>query len=149
LNGWRAHAFHHQVQTIGRERSLRLSHSRRPGDPRSKARQPIWQPERTHAYNDPQGASRLRACIGIEGATLRWRPNGAVTLSASVYRDGYFAHLIDLPDQQSGVEFGPRLFADSTTEYFRIFEVMRDYGMYDRTEAPQYYPPVERDRPAQ
>ena len=21
---------------------------------------------------------------------------------------------------------------------------MRDYGMYERTEAPQYYPPVER-----
>jgi hypothetical protein len=63
---------------------------------------------------------------------------------ASVYRDGYFAHLIDLPDQQSGVEFGPRLFADSTTEYFRVFDVVRDYGMYERTEAPQYYPPVEK-----
>ena len=36
------------------------------------------------------------------------------------------------------------LFADPTTQYFRIFEVMRDYGMYERTEAPQYYPPVER-----
>jgi len=22
--------------------------------------------------------------------------------------------------------------------------VMRDYGMFERTEAPQYYPPVER-----
>ena len=63
---------------------------------------------------------------------------------ASVYRDGHFAHLIDLPDHRSGVEFGARLFADATTEYFRIFEVMRDYGMYERTEAPQYYPPVER-----
>ena len=44
----------------------------------------------------------------------------------------------------AGVEFGPRLFADPTTGYFRVFEVMRDYGMYERTEAPQYYPPVER-----
>ena len=60
----------------------------------------------------------------------------------SVYRNGHFAHLIDLPDEASGAEFGQRLFADPTVEYFRILEVMRDYGMYDRTEAPQYYPPV-------
>ena len=65
---------------------------------------------------------------------------------ASVYRDGYFAHLIDVPDQQAGVEFGARLFADPTTEYVRIFEVMRDYTMYDRAEAPQYYPPVKREQ---
>jgi hypothetical protein len=63
----------------------------------------------------------------------------------SVYRDGTFAHLIDVPDQQSGVELGRHLLTDQTTEYFRIVEVMRDYGMYDRTEAPQYYPPVARD----
>ena len=45
---------------------------------------------------------------------------------------------------QAGIDFGARLFADPTTEYFRILEVMRDYGMYERGEAPQYYPPVER-----
>ena len=61
----------------------------------------------------------------------------------SVYREGHFAHLIDLPDPQAGIDFGAKLFADPTTEYFRIFEVMRDYGMYERGEAPQYYPPVE------
>jgi hypothetical protein len=36
------------------------------------------------------------------------------------------------------------LFADPTIEYFRILDVMRDYGMYERAEAPQYYPPVKR-----
>jgi hypothetical protein len=63
---------------------------------------------------------------------------------ASVYRDGQFAHLIDVPDPQAGIAFADKLFADSTTEYVRIFEVMRDYGMFERSEAPQYYPPVER-----
>src|SRR5262249_2434709 len=62
----------------------------------------------------------------------------------SMYRPGCFAHLVDLPDERSGLEFGARLFADPTTEYFRVFEVMRDYGMYDRAEAPQYSPPVNR-----
>ena len=62
----------------------------------------------------------------------------------SVYREGQYAHLIDVPDEARGAAFGARLFADPTTEYFRIFEVMRDYGMYERAEAPQYYPPVTR-----
>jgi len=37
------------------------------------------------------------------------------------------------------------LLAAATTEYVRIVEVIRDYGMYDRSEAPQYYAPVARD----
>jgi hypothetical protein len=28
----------------------------------------------------------------------------------------------------------------------RMYLVSRDYGMYDRKEAPQYYPPVNGDR---
>jgi hypothetical protein len=75
-------------------------------------------------------------------AETEWRRDAF----ASVYRDEHFAHLVDLPDDRAGVEFGSRLFADPTTQYFRIFEVMRDYGMHERTEAPQYYPPVKREQ---
>ena len=75
-------------------------------------------------------------------AETEWRRDAF----ASVYREEHFAHLVDLPDDQAGVEFGSRLFADPTTQYFRVFEVMRDYGMYERTEAPQYYPPVKREQ---
>ncbi len=148
LTAWRAHAFHHQVQTIGRERvfsdyRIRVAQvidEARPG-------QPIWHPERRTPYNDPArrqptyvlAAESTRATLPVETG---WRRDAF----ASVYRDGYFAHLIDLPDHRSGVEFGPRLFADSTIEYFRIFDVMRDYGMFERTEAPQYYPPVKREQ---
>jgi len=28
----------------------------------------------------------------------------------------------------------------------RHIRVVRDYGMFDRREAPQYYPPVKRER---
>ena len=62
----------------------------------------------------------------------------------SVYRPGIFAHLVDVPSSDAGVAFGRKLFADSATEYFRVFEVMRDYGMFNRGEAPQYSPPVPR-----
>ena len=148
LTAWRAHAHHHEVQTIGRAkvfsdyriRVAQVIDEARPG-------QPVWHPERRTPYNDPArrqptyvlAAESKSGTLSVETG---WRRDAF----ASVYRDGYFAHLIDLPDHQSGVEFGPRLFADPTIEYFRIFDVMRDYGMYERTEAPQYYPPVEREQ---
>jgi heme-degrading monooxygenase HmoA len=148
LTAWRAQGHHHEVQTIGRAkvfsdyriRVAQVIHEARPG-------RPAWQPERLTPYNDPARrpptyvltAESKNATIPVQ---TEWH-HGAY---ASVYRDGHFAHLIELPDYQAGVEFGPLLFADPTIEYFRVFEVMRDYGMYERTEAPQYYPPVKREQ---
>ncbi len=146
LTAWRVHGQHHKVQEIGREkvfsdyriRIAQVIHEARQG-------KPVWQPERRTPYNDPArrrptyvlAAESKSAKLPVE---IDWRRDAF----ESVYRDGYFAHLIDVPDPQSGIELGARLFADPTTEYFRVLEVMRDYGMYDRAEAPQYYPPVER-----
>lgn len=148
LTAWRAHAYHHEVQTIGREkvfsdyriRVAQLIHEARPG-------QAIWQPERRTPYNDPARRQPTYVlAVESKSAELPVQTQWTRDSFESVYRDGYFAHLIDLPDHQSGVEFGPQLFADPTTEYFRVFEVMRDYGMYERTEAPQYYPPIKRQQ---
>jgi hypothetical protein len=52
---------------------------------------------------------------------------------------------MELPDQQSGIAFAPLLFDEPTTDYVRIVEVTRDYGMYDRAEAPQFYPGKSRE----
>lgn len=146
LTAWRAHAHHHEVQTIGRAkvfsdyriRVAQVIHEARPG-------QPAWQPERRTPYNDPARRQPTYVLAAeSKNAQLAVASKWSGDAFKSVYREGRFAHLIDLPDVQSGLEFGARLFTDPSTEYFRIFEVMRDYGMYERTEAPQYYPPVER-----
>src|SRR5262245_57424283 len=146
LTAWRVHGQHHRVQEIGREkvfadyriRIAQVIHEARPG-------KPIWQPERRTPYNDPT-RRRPTYVIATESknadlpVATRWQHDSF----ESMYRPGYFAHLVDLPDDHSGLQFGAGLCADPTTEYVRVFEVMRDYGMYDRTEAPQYYPPVNR-----
>src|SRR5579871_6298183 len=54
-------------------------------------------------------------------------------LFKSVYRDGKF---LALSERAPGAQAGS---ADS-----KAFEITRDYTMYDRAEAPQQYPPVER-----
>jgi heme-degrading monooxygenase HmoA len=146
MTAWRVNAGHHKVQETGREkvfsdyriRIAQVIHEARPG-------KPAWQPERRTPYNDParRPPTYVLASESKKAelpATTEWRHDSF----ESMYRPGYFAHLVDLPDHQSGLALGEQFFADPTAEYFRIFEVMRDYGMYDRTEAPQYYPPVHR-----
>lgn len=142
---WRVDAKHHAVQETGREKvfddyRIRISqviHEERPG----KA---AWRPERLSPYNDPQ----RRPPTFVIAAESRNRELPAETAwqrdaFESVYRPGIFAHLVDVPSPDAGVDLGRQLFVDSTTEYFRVFEVMRDYGMFNRAEAPQYYPPVQ------
>jgi heme-degrading monooxygenase HmoA len=144
LTAWRTHARHHDVQTIGRAkvfsdyriRVAQLIHEAKPG-------QPVWQPERRTPYNDP-ARRKPTYLLAAESkhATLPAETEWRREAFASVYREEHFAHLFDLPDEQAGVAFGPRLFADPTVQYFRVFEVMRDYGMFERGEAPQYHPPI-------
>jgi heme-degrading monooxygenase HmoA len=146
MTAWRVNADHHKIQEAGRERvfddyRIRIAqviHEARPG-------KPVWQPERRTPYNDPARRPPTYVLASeSKKAELPAATDWGRDAFASMYRPGYFAHLVDLPDYQSGLDFGAQLFADPTTEYFRIFEVMRDYGMYDRAEAPQYYPPVSR-----
>lgn len=142
---WRVDAKHHTVQEMGREqvfadyriRIAQVIHEERP-------EKPAWRPERLSPYNDPErrpptfvAASESR--IPDLPVETSWKRD----VFESVYRPGIFVHLVDVPSSDAGVVFGRQLFADSTTEYFRVFEVMRDYGMFNRGEAPQYYPPVQ------
>jgi heme-degrading monooxygenase HmoA len=146
LTAWRVHGHHHKVQEAGREtvfadyriRVAQVVHEARPG-------QAVWQPERRTPYNDP-ARRKPTYVLAAESASARLPVTleGRHDAFASVYREGRFAHLADVPDVQSGVELGTRLLADPASEYVRVFEVMRDYGMYERKEAPQYYPPVSR-----
>jgi heme-degrading monooxygenase HmoA len=145
LTAWRVHAKHHRVQEIGREavfsdyriRIAQVIHEAKP-------RQPLWQPERRTPYNDPaRRAPTFVLSAESKNAELPVKTEWRRDAFASVYRQGQFAHLVDVPEPQAAIAFGEQLFADPTTEYVRIFEVMRDYGMYERSEAPQYYPPVE------
>ena len=147
MTAWRVHAHHHDVQTLGRDRvfsdyRLRIAqviYDARPG-------QPAWQPDRRTPYNDPvRRPPTYVLATESKSARLPVASEWQSEVFASVYRDGQFAHLVELPDHQSGVAFAPRLFAEPSTEYVRIVEVIRDYGMYDRAEAPQFYPPKKRE----
>ncbi len=144
MTAWRVNEKHHTVQETGRQKvfadyRIRIAQVIHEELPNKMA----WRPERLSPYNDP----KRRPPTFVVASESRNRDVSARTswtrdVFESIYRPGIFAHLVDVPSPDAGVGFGQQLFADSTTEYFRVFEVMRDYGMFNRAEAPQYYPPV-------
>jgi heme-degrading monooxygenase HmoA len=147
LTAWRVQAHHHDVQTLGRDKVF-SDYRIRVAQVVFEARrgQPAWQAEARTLYNDPaRRPPTYVLATESRRAKLTTACEWPSEAFASVYRDGQFAHLIDLPDYQSGVAFGTRMFNEPTTDYVRIVEVTRDYGMFDRTEAPQFYPSKSRE----
>jgi heme-degrading monooxygenase HmoA len=114
LVAWRQHGQHRAVQKAGREQHFQ--------DYRIRIGRIVAASEKTTP-------ARL-VCATYLDAEPRQRDGGE--LFKSVYRDGKFLILSDMPrEAEAGAES-------------RLFEVIRDYSMYDRGEAPQHYPPIER-----
>ncbi|MDE2063874.1 MAG: antibiotic biosynthesis monooxygenase [Bradyrhizobium sp.] len=112
---WRQHAQHQAIQRAGREQHF--------SDYRIRI---------GPAVDSARGASAARALwVSYCDAEPAGRAGGE--LFKSVYREGKF---LVLSERVLDGE-------DASTDC-KVFEITRDYTMYDRAEAPQQYPPVER-----
>lgn len=152
LAAWRTFEPHHEVQVLGREeifedyrlRIAQVVQEQGPG-------RPNWQPARLTAYRDPAvHAPRyvvIATCAGADSGTMETGVEPA-DVYQSLNREGEFLSVYDVPDHDSAVELADRLIKEGmhpgTVDAVRICEVERDYGMFDRREAPQYYPPINR-----
>jgi heme-degrading monooxygenase HmoA len=111
---WRQHGQHRAIQQAGREQHFR--------DYRIRIGRAV----------DPSRAASAPRTLCVSYYDGEPAPV-AGELFKSVYRDGQFLELCErAPETQA-------LAADS-----KIFEITRDYTMYNRAEAPQQYPPVDR-----
>jgi heme-degrading monooxygenase HmoA len=137
LAAWRTYEPHHHAQVAGREKifsdyRLRIAHVlrvRAPGKPE-------WISERRSSYNDPQARAPRFVVIAIGSSA---GPVGKASESfESLVTPGSFITLWEGTDLDAASALAP------ATATSRICEVERDYGMQDRREAPQYYPPVHR-----
>ncbi len=146
ISAWRADGKHHAVQSSGRSQVFSDYRIRVAPVVHEELRgSSPWRPEKRSAYNDPSRREPTFALIaeskrGDLAAKRPWKSDRF----ESVYRPGVFSHLVDVPSEEAGIGFGRELLADPAIEYFRVVEVIRDYGMFDRREAPQYYPPATR-----
>jgi len=61
-------------------------------------------------------------------------------LFASIYNPGKIALLVSWKDAKAAARWTPRKTADIRTLRHRKIRIVRDYGMFDRRESPQFYP---------
>lgn len=146
LAAWRAHRPHHQAQAVGRQRvfedyRLRIAEMLRT----EEAGQPAWLAGQRSNYVDP-AHRRPQFLITAESKVPAFTaPAGiAVESFASINRDGEYIHLLAVPSWAEAVETTEHCQRDARAYRYRISEVDRDYGMFNRTEAPQYFPSATR-----
>lgn len=170
---WRTHGLHHEVQEKGRfevfrDYRLRVSQVVTDDAPGEAQRRP----DRRTAYNDVrahpptfvavlevepagdgQGARSDRAAVdGADTERMDGFLGGEWFDSISV--EGKRAYLTSWRDEATALAWHDRAMGllaararatgPDATFRLRVTEVERDYGMFARAEAPQYYAPVTR-----
>jgi hypothetical protein len=124
---WRTHALHHEFQVKARDEILAGYHLR--------------VGEITHDTAEPDPLPQQRFDTTETGAskvlTLTERPVDAHAGWDSIMRPGNGLIMLGWPDTRAA-----RAGTAHLDGRHRTVRVIRDYGMRDRAEAPQYYPPV-------
>lgn len=146
MTRWRVHARHHQAQRAGRDEifsdyRLRVAQVIREVVPGK----PAWEPQRMNTWNDPTARpARHVAVAGGNGTDWPAVRGAAHETYESLYRPGQHARVYATPDLAAALALIEICRDGGPVEYLRICEIERDYGMYDRDEAPQFYPGVSR-----
>ena len=138
---WRVNGAHHHAQSAGRavvfdDYRLRVAQIVRDEVPGK----PAWQPQRLNVYNDPV-LTPPRYCTMIEAQAAQL--DGQPLEFESLYRVGQFAHLTSANSLAHALDMSEQCRVSDGIR-FRIGEIERDYGMFDRAQAPTYYPALVR-----
>jgi heme-degrading monooxygenase HmoA len=128
---WRTHALHHEIQGKGRS-SVFADYHLRVGEVVADS---DWAAAPSRQRLDVTQVATTKAVSLTERPLDRdvTIPNGDVF--DSITRPGNALYLRTWPDT-SAAETG----VASTPGHHRIIEVIRDYGMFARAEAPQHFP---------
>jgi len=144
LASWRTHAKHHAAQIAGRAQHFE--------DYRLRIAQLAceWRPqpgglrrlEINNSYNDPTLRQERYMIASTANRSVEAAAESDVL--SSVSRESEYIVLTPTPSLADGLSAVERLALTGAMTSVRLYLVSRDYGMYDRNEAPQYYPPLER-----
>jgi heme-degrading monooxygenase HmoA len=149
---WRTRARHHEVQEKGRAAVFGDYHLR-VGEIIADNRLPAGQVLHEQRFDETAAAAKL---IALSEATLERLPNAGMIATRLGLLDTANPGLVDWDVFESIAQPGNFILltswrdaaaaetsrhSGSDTRHRRV-RVIRDYGMFDRAEAPQYYPPV-------
>jgi heme-degrading monooxygenase HmoA len=158
---WRTEGEHHVVQGKGRVEIFADYHLR-VGDVTSDTAPPKEAPILERRFDETEvGNAKIVTFTEItpeKGAALVAHPdllpahlgldltNGTVAehdVYASIYDPGKLALLVAWKDTNAGTAWSPEKNAGIEKLRHRKVRVVRDYGRFDRREAPQFYPDVK------
>jgi heme-degrading monooxygenase HmoA len=157
---WRTLAQHHEVQQKGRLEVFRDYHLR-VGEIISDNQLPAGQGLPQQRFDETEAAAKLIALTEAVLDDPSERDVGAVAARLGAPMDEVHPGLVDwdvfesisekgkfilLTSWRDAAAAGEWAFPIGGTIRCRRVRVVRDYGMFDRTEAPQYYPPVPGGR---
>ena len=149
---WRTRARHHEVQQKGRTEVFGDYHLR-VGEIIADNRLPAGEVLREQRFDETAAAAKL---IVLSEATLDGLTNAGTVATRLGLLDPARPGLVDWDVFESITQPGKFILRTSWRDAaangprggaeirHRRVRVIRDYGMFDRAEAPQYYPPVPR-----
>ncbi|MDB5367482.1 MAG: antibiotic biosynthesis monooxygenase [Rhodospirillales bacterium] len=157
---WRTEGEHHKVQERGRFEIFADYHLR-VGDVTFDSAPSDAAPVREQRLDETEtGEAKLvtlTELVPADGVTFGSDIANSLSLSgpdlvahdlfASIYNKGKIALLASWKTAEAGARWQPCLFDGVKTLRHRRVRVIRDYGMFDRRETPQFYPAVEGSTP--
>jgi heme-degrading monooxygenase HmoA len=157
---WRTAARHHDVQQKGRAEVFSDYHLR-VGEIIADNRPPVGEALRQQRFDETRAAAKLIALSEAALEGLRSAPDPSAVAARlglpdpethpglvdwdvfeSINQPGKFILLTSWRDASAAESWPDQGNGDIR---LRRVRVIRDYGMFDRAEAPQYYPPVPAD----
>jgi heme-degrading monooxygenase HmoA len=157
---WRTEGEHHVVQGKGRVEIFADYHLR-VGDVTADTAPPKEAPILERRFDETEvGNAKIVTLTEItpeKGASLAAQPDllpahlgldlshgiAEHDVYASIYNAGKLALLVAWKDANAGKAWSPQKIAGIEKLRHRKVRVVRDYGRFDRREAPQFYPDVE------
>ena len=155
---WRTIAKHHDTQQRGRDEVFSDYHLR-VGEVVSDSRPPVGVKVVEQRLDETEvGVAKFVALTEFSPAGYHVLENISELLApdrhrsdpldhdvfASIYNEGKLALLTTWRDRQSAERFGVVPVASGDLVRHRVVRIVRDYGMFDRRESPQYYPDIAR-----
>ena len=147
LARWRANSRHSGAQTAGRNAVFEDYRLRIGAVVAHVADGAVAETAPGIAYNDPaRQPERFMLVVRSAGQPFGGVFQAGVDGEAfrSVTRDTGHAAVAAVPDRAAGLALLRRAASDPCVSAAQLCLVSRDYGMFDRSEAPQYFPPREQ-----
>jgi len=152
---WRTRARHHEVQQKGRTEVFGDYHLR-VGEIIADNRPPAGQVLREQRFDETAAAAKLIALSEAAPEGLPDKPDAATAAARLGALNTARPDLVDWDVFESIVQPGKFILLTSWRDaaaaeglpesgaeiHYRRVRVIRDYGMFDRSEAPQFFPPV-------